>query len=358
MSATAEIITLKCHHCAADVYFSPTDAALKCVSCGSIIHRDEAERQPVHEHNFNEYLDLLIGENEVVDTVVAECSSCGAKITFQGNDLIEDCPYCNTSIVNCAHREMLLQPQYMLPFKVDRETARKEFKKWKKSLWFAPNKFIQESKANRLNGVYMPFWTYDFFAKTNYSGERGDNYTVTRTNSKGVSSTEIKTRWSYAAGIVRNSFDDILIYASNTFDNKLINELEPWDLQKLEKFDHDKLRGFDGETYSINLECGFNEATEMAENKIRETVRKDIGGNKQRIHSLNSSYDDITFKYIMLPIWFSGFNFNNKEYRFYINARTGEVQGERPWSIIKIISFILTMITLGTLTAYLIFNHL
>jgi hypothetical protein len=41
-------------------------------------------------------------------------------------------------------------------------------------------------------------------------------------------------------------------------------------------------------------------------------------------------------KHILLPVWLSTFRYNNKVYQFLINARTGEVQGERPYSPAKI----------------------
>ena len=69
---------------------------------------------------------------------------------------------------------------------------------------------------------------------------------------------------------------------------------------------------------------------------IRQTICRDIGGDEQRISSSQTRYDDISFKYILLPIWLSAFRYQNKVYRFLVNARTGEVQGERPYSWIKI----------------------
>lgn len=80
------------------------------------------------------------------------------------------------------------------------------------------------------------------------------------------------------------------------------------------------------------------------ENKIREDIEDDIGGDRQIINTTNTDYNDITFKHILLPIWISAYKYNNKVYRFMINGRTGEVQGERPYSWIKITLAILLAI--------------
>ena len=63
---------------------------------------------------------------------------------------------------------------------------------------------------------------------------------------------------------------------------------------------------------------------------------RDIGGDHQTIEGLQTRHDKTTFKHVLLPIWISSYRYGDGTYRFLVNARTGEVQGERPWSWIKI----------------------
>ncbi|MGZ3901654.1 MAG: hypothetical protein ACXVDC_15105, partial [Bacteroidia bacterium] len=79
---------------------------------------------------------------------------------------------------------------------------------------------------------------------------------------------------------------------------------------------------------------------------IESTVRNDIGGDIQQIHSLSTDYNDIKFKHILLPLWISAYRFDDKVYRFTVNARTGEVQGERPYSAAKIILLVLAIVAI------------
>ena len=74
---------------------------------------------------------------------------------------------------------------------------------------------------------------------------------------------------------------------------------------------------------------------------IEGTIRSDIGGDEQRIHSAATRYSNITFKHILLPVWMSAYRYRDKIYRIVINARTGEVQGERPYSAWKIAGMVL-----------------
>ena len=88
--------------------------------------------------------------------------------------------------------------------------------------------------------------------------------------------------------------------------------------------------------------------------EIRLTVRRDIGGDHQRIHSLRTQYDNIRFKHILLPVWMSAYRFKDRVYRFLVNGRTGEVQGERPWSWVKITLFIVCIIAAGVGALFLL----
>ena len=96
----------------------------------------------------------------------------------------------------------------------------------------------------------------------------------------------------------------------------------------------------------MGLEEGFGRARDIMDGAIRNSICRDIGGDHQRIHSVSTQYDDITFKHILLPIWISSYRYNQKPFRFLVNGRTGEVQGERPWSWIKITLAVFSAIAL------------
>jgi hypothetical protein len=96
------------------------------------------------------------------------------------------------------------------------------------------------------------------------------------------------------------------------------------------------LAGFRAEGYGVQLEDGFSEARQIMDRQIARDIRFDIGGDRQRIHSVGTDVDDVTFKHILLPVWLAAYKFRGKTYRFVVNGRTGRVQGERPWSAWKI----------------------
>ena len=91
----------------------------------------------------------------------------------------------------------------------------------------------------------------------------------------------------------------------------------------------------------MSLQDGYAEARVHMGRVIERDVRFDIGGDRQRIHAIDTEIRDVTFKHILLPVWLAAYRFRGRTYRFVVNGRTGRVQGERPWSAVKIVFAVL-----------------
>ena len=194
-----------------------------------------------------------------------------------------------------------------------------------------------------LNGVYVPYWTYDSDTLTGYRGERGDVYYVKQSytvveNGRRVRRTRSvpKVRWTPVSGRTSRHFDDVLIGATRTLPRKITDWLEPWDLEALEPYTEEYLSGFSSEVYQVNLDEGFNHAQARMEQVIRRDVERAIGGDQQRIHQMQTRHSETTFKHVLLPLWTAAFQFRGETYRFVVNGRSGKTRGERPYSWVKI----------------------
>ncbi|MBN2581884.1 MAG: hypothetical protein JXL80_02375, partial [Planctomycetes bacterium] len=289
-------------------------------------------------------------ENEAVrEQTTVTCSTCGAEVTFEPNVSGDLCPFCGSSVVVGGGSTRTIKPRSLLPFYVTREQATTAFQGWLDGLWFAPGDLKRMARTDgRLAGVYVPYWTYDTNTTSFYRGERGEDYWETEhytafENGKHVSKTRQvrKTRWYPASGTVWNRFNDVLVLASRSLPPKYIERLEPWDLQHLAPYADEYLSGFRTETYQVGLEQGFEIAKDEMDGHIRSSICRDIGGDHQQIHSVRTRYDNITFKHILLPVWINAYRYRERVCRFLVNARTGEVQGERPWSAAKIVLTVL-----------------
>uniref|UniRef100_UPI0040499BFA DNA helicase PriA n=1 Tax=Flavobacterium sp. TaxID=239 RepID=UPI0040499BFA len=350
-----------CSSCGADLKYKPGTHFLNCDYCGAKNEIPQIEAE-IEELDFHEFLSKKSeSENTFVASFV-KCNSCGASSTLEPNVTSASCPYCsNPLVVEQQHDEKVIQPKSLLPFKLDKNSAKDEFKKWVNKLWFAPND-LKKSILNfdHFKGIYIPYWTFDTNTHTNYFGQRGQYYYVNETytaneNGKSVTKTRRvrKTRWYPASGNVRKFFDDVLTVATKSLPEKYIYKLEPWDLQNLVPFEKSYLSGFITEKYQIELGEGFEIAKEITDAEIRNLVRRDIGGDEQRIISMNTNYSDITFKHLLLPVYVSAYRFKGKLFQFLVNGRTGEVQGQRPYSWIKITFAVLATLAVIGLAIFL-----
>jgi LSD1 subclass zinc finger protein len=340
-------LELACTSCGALLKFKPGTRHLTCEYCGSQneIVQPEGSSDKIEEISLDDFLVKNFNQEEKEEVTTVKCDGCHAVSTFDPKTSSDKCPFCASPLVVKSGTTLRLhKPQYVLPFGIDEKQAREHFGKWIKSLWWAPNELKHYAdRSGRINGMYLPFWTFDCSTRTGYSGQRGDHYYDSETytaveNGKSVPRTRQvqKTRWTSVSGNVSNVFDDILIEASTSLKKEKLRTLEPWDLKNLVTYNDKYLSGFRTETYQVDVKSGYQYAKERMNPVIETAIRNDIGGDTQRIHSINSTYQNPSFKHILLPVWLSAYRYNNKPYQILINARTGEVQGERPYSAAKI----------------------
>ena len=145
-------------------------------------------------------------------------------------------------------------------------------------------------------------------------------------------------------GSYEKYYNDLLVNASNNVNAKIIEAIEPFDLDKLEHYEPEYLSGFTAERYSVGLDEGWEEVKKDIVDDIHSGVVKKIGGDRVRYLNIDTSYNGIWFKHILLPVWMSSYKFKDKVYRFMINGETGEVQGKSPVSVIKIILTIIIIL--------------
>ncbi|WP_407492099.1 TFIIB-type zinc finger domain-containing protein [Pseudooceanicola sp. MF1-13] len=348
-----------CPNCGADYRFAPNEGKLICDHCG----HSEALADPgpwagaIQELDFRAAIEARLPEAEIEETRVSQCPNCGAQVEFDGDQHAAECPFCATPVVTGTGTHRHIKPKGVLPFGLTERDAQKAMADWLGRLWFAPNGLQEYArKGRKLDGIYVPYWTYDADTKSTYTGERGTIYYVTETVMRDGKPTQVqvqKIRWRPASGRVARFFDDVLVLASKSLPKKYTDALEPWDLSELKPYTPEFLAGFLAEGYQVELAEGYEEARAIMDRTIDRDVRFDIGGDRQRVHQINTQVSDVTFKHILLPVWMAAYKFRGKTYRFVVNGRTGRVQGERPWSVWKITFAVLAGLIVAGVVGYL-----
>lgn len=349
-----------CGGCGARVEFAPGTTVLRCPYCGFTQQIEAVERQ-VKEHSFAELAALPRKAVGVVAPHELVCRQCGART--QSNELSGRCQFCSAPLVVDPAAVGQILPEAVLPFTVDHNGLRGALRGWVSSRWFAPSALKKISEAESTKGTYLPHWTYDAQTSSRYSGARGEYYYVTEhyTDSDGKRQTrQVRhTRWYPVDGMVDRFFDDVLVPGTNHVPAKRLDDLAPWPLPDALPYQSQYLAGYHALRYDIEPEAGLEEAKRRMAPVIQEDCRRDIGGDEQRVERVDTSYAEVMYKLVLLPVWIAFYLYGGKRFQVFVNGRTGEVQGERPYSAVKIaLAIIFAVLIVGVIiTAVVLTRH-
>jgi hypothetical protein len=346
-----------CDGCGAGLQYAPGTTALRCPYCGS----QQAFSTPAVPAQ-----QRWSWAGGPPPTRVAElpdfsftCPGCGATATTP--ELAGPCPYCTAPTVHDdSLGGRLHSPDAVVPCALDKRAATDAFRAWVSSRWFAPNALKKVAATETLHGTYVPHWTYDATTTSSYTGQRGDYYWVTVTDTVLVDGKpqtrtrqERRTRWSSASGTVARGFVDVLTPASTALPRESLDELCPWELAAAQPYTPQFLSGFTSPRYDVDVDTGFLDAQRQMASVIEDDCRRDIGGDEQRVHSVDTRYDDVAFRQVLLPVWLGSYLLHGRTFTVLVNASTGECLGDRPYSKAKIALAVLAGLLLAG-AAYLL----
>lgn len=360
----AQDVRFPCESCGAELTFQPGSRVIACAHCGHENPIDQgqdgpwgqvAEETALAEQDLVATLRDLAGSARLEDHSSIACDNCGAVFDLDRGAHAEDCPYCGTAVVTDPTQSRRIAPQGLVPFAVTETVGQAALKSWLKGLWFAPSDLkVYARRKGRLTGVYLPYWTFDCDAFSRYAGQRGRAVYTTRSVTVMVKgkpqrrTQQVRTlRWTPVSGQVSRHFDDVLVSAGGGVPQELTDGIGPWDLTALTAYREEYISGFRSELYGSGLEEGFRAAEKAMKSVIREDVRRDIGGDAQRIQRIDSRFDRISFKHVLLPVWTAAFNYRGRSFPFVVNGQTGEVRGARPYSAIKIAAAVIAALLLA-----------
>jgi hypothetical protein len=348
-----------CPSCGSDLRYAPGTGTLKCAHCGNEEPIPEA-RGAIRELDLRAATAQTLPESEMEEIRVAQCASCGAEIEFDAELHARECPFCASPIVSDTGLSRHIKPQAQLPFLVTEEEARAALMRWLGRLWFAPSNLRKLARAGRaMQGIYVPYWTYDAETRTEYTGQRGTVYhesVPVQVVVNGRRATQMqqvaRVRWSPVRGRVARDFDDVLVLGSRSLPKRFTDALAPWDLSALSAYEPRFLAGFRAEGYGVPVEEAYGEAREIMNGVIQSDVRRDIGGDQQRIDQLETEVGRLSFKHVLLPVWLAAYRYRDRTFRFVVNGRTGSIEGERPYSAAKIAAAIALALIVAALIAW------
>ena len=336
----AGVRSFACVTCGSQVTYVPGTTELRCGACGTV-QRIGVEGT-VDEHSYDAWAALPPKPVATIASQVLQCRNCGAET--ETDDLAGICQFCSGVLVAVTQPEGLVAPEAVVPFEVDTRAANQAFGTWVRSRRFAPSALKKVGSTESIRGTYIPHWTYDAQTDTDYDGQRGDHYYVTQTRTvsdgRGGTRTETyqqqRTRWRDARGRVARAFDDVLVPASHRLDAETLAKMGPWTLARARAFQPEFLAGYSALRYDVDPDTGLGLAKSQMGQVIEGDVKADIGGDVQRIDVMEVRYAATMFKLMLLPLWIASYVFAGTTFQVLVNANTGEVVGDRPYSKVKI----------------------
>jgi len=347
-----------CPNCSADMVFDATSQSLKCGHCGATVPiAGAAGQQAIVEYDLASGLaaSAATGLGAAVRTL--RCQECGASVSFEERVTSTTCEFCGSAqVLPQEQNRNLIRPGSVLPFKVDQAKASSAFKAWISRLWFRPSDLKHRAAVSQMAGVYVPYWTFDAMVHSSWTAQAGYYYYETEhymdrdSSGKTVHRTRQvrRTRWQPAWGSRQDFYDDVLVCASKGIPDDLKRKLEPFDTHALVPYTPAVLAGWKAEEYAVDLNSAWKMGLERIEASQYQRCGADVPGDTHAALHVTSRYANTTFKHVLLPVWISAFRYGDKVYRFLVNGQTGEVTGKAPWSVAKIVLFILAMLGLVT----------
>ena len=334
----------KCPNCGAVVTYDPSVRKMHCDYCG---YTEEIQLEDVNNEVCEIDFESAVNTESCewgAEKKSVQCKSCGAVSIYDALETAAVCPFCGSTQVMPAATDKTIAPGGVCPFAITKEQAGESFKKWLKRKLFTPKKAKKSADPEAFQGVYIPYWTYDAQTLSKFTARAGDDYTTKDRDGK----TTTTTTWRHVSGEYSEFIDDETVMASKRHKDSGVKNCEPFKFSKVIPYDPKVLAGFVAERYSIGLKEGW----EMAQKSIRSKLESNISSYVKHHWSCDrvdrvrftTYYDNITYKYILVPVWLSSFKFKNKVYQFAVNGQTGKTGGKAPVSAIRVIIAILLTI--------------
>lgn len=339
---------MKCPACGADMIYDAESGKLLCEHCGT---QKEIESKTSEELDFER---LLTDKGGWDESHVFRCENCGAQEVLDKNEIAKQCPFCGaTNIVETSELPDI-RPNAVVPFRVALKDAATAVKTWVRKRLFAPQKFRKSAKPEKMKGVYMPSFSFDSQTHSYYTAVLGKHYYVTR-RVNGRTVQEQRTRYFTVSGNYEMFFDDVLIQASGTINQKSLNKLQPFQTNDSREYTKEYLSGYTAtQNTKSGLEC-WEEAKGVIGNRLQSAILSQYVYDVVSSFRISTQYSGITFKYILLPVYVGHCKWHTKIYNFFVNGLNGKVTGKAPISPLKV--FITVLIAAGVIVGlYFLFR--
>jgi len=358
----AEITNYQCPDCTGPLQYSPDTGKLECEYCGGSFEASEIETLyaakneqagEAAEGQQTKPAGEDAGWGEDADHMRAYlCPSCGAELICEETTAATACPYCgNPTVVPGQFRDDR-KPDYVIPFKVNKDGAVAALRNHYKGKPLLPRAFATENHIQEIKGVYVPFWLFDGEAKADVVFEATRSHAVTTQKERIVTTEHYEVR---RGGTVR--FQMVPVDGSEKMPDTHMDAIEPYDYGELEPFSLSYLPGFLAERYDVEAQICAARADERCRNSAVAAMQSDVRGYETcAVRHADVQLNREKAKYALLPVWMLSTTWQNRNYLFAMNGQTGRLIGDLPVSKGKLAAWFAGLFVLFTLMGAMMFE--
>lgn len=264
------------------------------------------------------------------------CPNCGAEVAVDASTAADYCYYCHNPIVLSAKVSGLMKPDKIVPFKFGKDEAKETFLRFAGKKFFTPKGYFAPEQADKIQGVYYPFWVTDADADAaiDATGKIIRSWSDGRYAYTETSRYEIHRRGNF-------HFEDIVSSAISSEKKEMLEGILPYPADSHVDFSMPYLLGFYAKKRDIDREALTGEVRERMGGYAEQLFRDTAGGYRDfSVHSRNLNVHRAAWEYTLMPLWILTYERKGKIYTYAMNGYTGKVYGELPLSLPKLFAFL------------------
>ena len=254
------------------------------------------------------------------------CKSCGGEIVGDENTAATSCPFCGNPVVMMGQFSGELKPDYVIPFKLDKNAAKEALKKHYSGKRLLPKVFSDQNHIDEVKGVYVPFWLFDADAEADirYRATRVRAWSDNRYNYTETSFYSVSRSGSLG-------FERVPVDGSTNMPDELMESIEPFDYSEAVDFQTAYLAGYLADKYDVDAEQSIEHANE----RIKKSTESAFADTVEGYTTVTPEASSIRLQngktsYALLPVWILNTTWNGQRYTFAMNGQTGKLIGDLP----------------------------
>lgn len=356
----ATVLEYKCPCCGGKIEFDSGLQQMKCPYCDTTFDvstlKDfddvlQQDAQAPDEMQWETQAGSEWGQGETDQMGVFTCNSCGGELVADANTAATSCPFCGNPVVLTGRLAGDLKPDYVIPFKLDKEAAKAALRKHMSGKKLLPKLFKSENHLDEIKGIYVPFWLFDADADASI------RYHATRLRTWSDSNYNYTETSHFAllrAGSI--SFDHVPVDGSSKMADDLMESIEPFDFNDAVDFQTAYLSGYLADRYDVSAE----QSIERANSRVKKSTEAAFAATAIGYATVTPESSNIRLyngkaKYALYPVWLLQTSWNGQNFLFAMNGQTGKMVGDLPmdkgayWRWFGIWSAILSVGSFGVL---------